>query len=446
MIEAAEAARGNRDELLARMASVFVRREPRLQAGKYVDGLLSDLPRKNGWTLAEHAGDATPDRTQRLLDHAVWDEHAAMGVVADFVVERLGDEFAVVVLDESGQEKTGEHTAGVKRQYVGCAGKVANAVNVVYATYASPRGHALVGARLYLPKEWAGDPDRRERAGVPEAVTFKTKPALAVDLLSDLEAGRRLPPWVTADEVYGRDPALRAFCEQPDRDLGYVLKVPCSFRVALSHRGKVRADRAARLVPANGWNHRPAGTGSKGERSYEWAWIATTSPRHHLLIRRSLHDPTDLAYFHTYVPPGRPVTLPTLVRVAGMRWPVEEDFRTGKGHFGLDHSQVRLYTALSRHLILTMAALAVGAVTASAMRQKTTTLPPAPTSPDDEPPDDPGLIPLTVAETSRLHNLLTRARHTIAHHLHWNLWRRRHQARARWFHQRAQLRRATNGP
>jgi SRSO17 transposase len=444
MIEAAEVAQVNRAELLARMASVFARREPRLQAGKYVDGLLSDLPRKNGWTLAEHAGDATPDRTQRLLDHAVWDEQQAMGVVAGFVVEHLSDPSAVVVLDESGQEKAGKHTAAVKRQYVGCAGKVANAVNIVYATYASPRGHALVGARLYLPQDWADDPDRRERAGVPEAVTFKTKPALGVDLLSDLHTARRLPPWVTADEVYGRDPALRTFCEHPDRNLGYVLEVPSSYRVALPHRGTLRADHAARLVPADGWNHRSAGPGTKGERTYQWAWIATTSPRHHLLIRRDLHDPTDLAYFHTYTPPDRPATLTTLVRVAGMRWPVEEDFRTGKGDFGLDHSQVRLYTALTRHLVLCMAALAIGVVTATNMRQATNTLAPPPTGPHDPPPEDPGLIPLTVAETNRLHNLLTRAWHTITHHLRWTHWRRRHQARARWFHQRARL--AINDP
>jgi hypothetical protein len=146
------------------------------------------------------------------------------------------------------------------------------------------------------------------------------------------------------------------------------------------------------------------------------------------------------------VPEGRPVTLPTLVRVAGMRWPVEEDFRTGKGHFGLDHSQVRLYHALLRHLVLTTAALAICAVTAAATRIRTSTLAPAPTSPYDEPPNDPGLIPLTVAETNRLYNMLTRAWHTITHHLRWNHWRRRHQARARWFHQRARLRRATNGP
>jgi hypothetical protein len=188
------------------------------------------------------------------------------------------------------------------------------------------------------------------------------------------------------------------------------------------------------------------GPGSKGERRYAWAWLATTSPRHHLLVRRSLADPTELAYFYTWVPDGRPITLPTLVRVAGMRWPVEEDFQTGKGHFGLDHSQVRLYTAIRRHIVLTMTALAICAVTASAMRDKTSTLPPEPTHPDDEPPDDPGLIALTVAEVKRLFNLVTRTWRAASHHLHWTLWRRRHQARARWYHQRTRLRRRTSAP
>jgi SRSO17 transposase len=151
MVEAAEAARAHRDELLGRLGRVFARREPRVQAGKYVDGLLSETPRKNGWSLAQRAGDRTPDRMQRLLGHAVWDEHAAMGVVRGFVVEHLAGPDAVAVLDETGQEKKGEHTVGVARQYVGCAGQVANAVNLVYCTYASARGHAHVGTRLYLP-------------------------------------------------------------------------------------------------------------------------------------------------------------------------------------------------------------------------------------------------------------------------------------------------------
>lgn len=300
-------------------------------------------------------------------------------------------------------------------------------------------GHAHVGARLYLPQEWASDPERRERAGVPEAVVFKTKPQLAVDILTDLDTAGVLPPWATGDEVYGRDTTLRAFCE--DRGVGYVLGVPCSFTVALTSRHRARVDQALKLVRAKAWNRASCGQGSKGDRTYAWAWIATASPRHYLLVRRNLKDPADQAYFYCYVPQGRPVTRGTLVKVAGMRWPVEEDFQVSKDHFGLDHSQVRLYTALTRHLVLTMTALAICAVTASAMRDATSTPPPAPTSPDDKPPEDPGLIPLTVAEVKRLLNLLTPTWHGLARHLQWAWWRRRHQARARWFHQRTRLQR-----
>jgi SRSO17 transposase len=442
MVAAGAAARECRDELLARVGVVFARREPRLQAGKYVRALTAEVPRKNGWQIAEWVGDATPDKTQRLLNHAVWDERAAMGVVAGFVAERLGvgeDRLAVVVLDESGQEKKGESTAGVKRQYVGCAGRVSNAVNVVYATLATSRGHALVGARPYLPREWAEDADRRARAGVPEDVVFKTKPALAVDLLTDLHTAGLLPPWATGDEVYGRDKALRGFCER--HGVGYVFGVACSFAVTLTSGRRLRADQALKLVPPNAWNHASCGAGSKGDRTYAWAWIATRSDRHHLLVRRNLTDPTEVAFFSCFVPAGRPATLPALVAVAGRRWPVEEDFQVGKDQFGLDHSQVRLYTALLRHLALTMVALAACAIAAAAMHTLTNTTAPPPNHPDDKPPADPGLIPLTVAEVKRLANLLARTAKRLAHHLRWSWWRRRHQARARWFHHRARLRR-----
>jgi SRSO17 transposase len=442
MVAAGELAGQCRDELLARVGVVFARREPRLQAAKYVRALTADLPRKNGWQIAEWAGDATPDKTQRLLDHAVWDEHAAMGVVAGFVAERLAvsdDALAVVVLDESGQEKKGSSTCGVKRQYVGCAGRVSNAVNVVYATLATHRGHALVGARPYLPREWADDDRRRARAKVPDEVVFKTKPTLATDILADLHAAGLLPPWATGDEVYGRDKTLREFCEQ--HQTGYVFGVPCSFTLTLTSGRRVRADQALKLVPTKAWNLASCGAGSKGDRTYQWAWIATTSQHHHLVVRRNLTDPTDVAFFYAYVPANRPVTLSTLVAIAGRRWPVEEDFQVGKDQFGLDHSQVRLYSALLRHLVLTMIALAACAVTAAELRLATNTLAPPPTHPDEKPPEDPGLIPLTVAEIKRLTNLATRTGQQLAHHLRWSWWRRRHQARARWFHHRTRLRR-----
>jgi SRSO17 transposase len=434
------------DELMVGgLAGCFARVEPRRQARKYVTGLLSDLPHKNCWVLAEQAGDATPDKMQRLLERAAWDASDAMGEVRAFAVRHLGDPAdAVLVLDESGQEKAGCHTAGVKRQYLGCAGRVANGINVVYASYAAPSGHAVVGARLYVPKDWADDRGRRAAAGIPQDLEFATKPALATEIVKQLAAEGRCPPWVTGDEVYGRDAKLRAFLEQ--RRTGYVLKIPCSFRVTLPTGQKIRADHAARLVPARAWPTASAGHGSKGERDYSWAWLATSSARHHLLIRRSLTDPADLAYFCCHVPAGQACSFTTLVRVAGRRWPVEEDFRLGKTDFGLADSQVRRYTALTRHLALAMAALAVCATTAALARSRTSTLAHPPTSPDDPPPEEPGLVPLTVTEIKRVFNLITRAWQTIRHYLHWSWWRRRHQARARWFHHRARLRRQEGSP
>jgi SRSO17 transposase len=434
-----ERAAANLDELHGRLRPCFRRVEPFRQAERYIAALMSDLPRKNGWTIAEHAGDLTPDRTQRLLNHAVWDHDAAMGVIRRYVTEHLADQpLRVAALDESGQEKQGEATAGVQRQYMGCAGRIANGVNTVYCTYATPGGHALVGARIYVPANQLADPDRREQMGIGDEVEFKTKPELAIDLITDLVAERTMPPWCAGDEVYGRSSQLRTFCE--DHEIGYVLRVGCGFHLELAPALRLRADKAVTqwLCDPGAWETR-AVAGSKGERAYAWAWVATTSPRHFLLIRKHLHT-GELAYHYCYMPPGTPATLTTLVQVACLRWPVEEDFEFGKDHFGLDHSQVRRYTALQRHIVLAMAALAVCAVTAAHAKTRAPA-PILPSTPDEQPPDDPGLIALTVAEIKRLFALVTRHIQSDTHHLRWVWWRRRHQARAKWFHHRARLRR-----
>lgn len=443
MVEA-ETVCGHLDGLMGSMGKCFRRWEPRMQARKYVRALMSDLPRKNCWTIAEHAGDATPGRMQHLLERAKWDTMAAMAAVRDFVCEHLDDGEAVAILDESGQEKKGTTTVGVKRQYVGCAGRVSNAINVVYCGFATRAGHALVGARPYLPREWATDPDRRARAGVPEEIVFATKPELGRQILADLHAEGRLPGWVTGDEVYGRDPGLRAWLESDQVSTGYVLGIAKSTRIALSPVTTARADSVLKTLIASDWVIDSCGAGAKGERRYAWAWVGTADPRRHLLIRRSLvpnaKGVRELAFYLCFAPQDRPVTLRTLIKVAGRRWPVEEDFQVGKDAFGLDHSQVRTYPALLRHLVLSMAALAVVAVTTAQARTNDGLAPP-PISPHQAPPADPGLIPLTVTEVKRLVNLLTRTWHSLEHHLHWHTWRRRHQARARWFHYRTRLNR-----
>lgn len=425
--------------LHGRLKPCFARVKPYTQAGKYLSALISDLPRKNGWTIAEHAGDLTPDPTQRLLNHAVWDHDQAQGVVRRYVAEHLSAANLVVgALDESGQEKHGEATAGVKRQYMGCAGRIANGVNTVYCSYATTGGHALIGARIWVPEDQLADPKRRATLGVPQNVTFKTKPRLAQDILADAIADGTMPPWVAGDEVYGRSGPLRTFLQ--DNNIGYVMRVGCAFTVELPSRTQLRADAVVDTYfnAKKRWQVCSV-AGSKGERAYAWAWLATASPQHFLLIRKHLQT-GELAYHYCYVPPEQPVTLMTLVRVACLRWPVEEDFEFSKDHFGLDHSQVRLYTALARHITLTMAALAVCAVTAAQARTRAPQ-PILPASADEQPPADPGLIALTVAEIKRLFILATRRLQSEAHHLHWIWWRRRHEARARWFHHRTRLHR-----
>ncbi|MFD0852492.1 transposase, partial [Actinomadura adrarensis] len=195
---------------------------------------------------------------------------------------------------------------------------------------------------------------------------------LGRQILADLHAEGRLPGWVTGDEVYGRDPNLRAWLESPEVDTGYVLAISASTRIALSPVLTARADSVLKTLMASDWVIDSCGNGSKGERRYAWAWVATTSPRHHLLIRRSLAPNAkgvrELAFYLCFAPEGRPVTLRTLIAVAGRRWPVEEDFQVAKDAFGLDHSQVRTYPALLRHLVLAIAALAVVAVTTAHAR------------------------------------------------------------------------------
>jgi SRSO17 transposase len=430
--------------LLGLLRPCFVRVEPWLQAGKYAAALMSDLPGRNGWTLAERAGDRTPDRMQRLLNRAAWDTFAAMAVVRRFAVTGLDEAarragrrgLAVGAVDETGQVKQGEQTAGVKRHYLGCAGKVANGITTVHLAYVRENtGHALIAARQWIPREQAGDPAKQQIMGLPGDLVFRTKGQLAIDLLTEAFADGIGLDFVCGDEVYGSCTELRGYLEA--RGQGYVLRVPSNFHLTLARGVKLSCKQAAArllLASARGWEVRSAGKGSKGARWYAWAWLATTSPRHYLLIRR--HRITgELAFHYCHVPEGQPLSLSRLIRAAGLRWPAEESFEFGKGCFGLDQSQVRLYTAIARHTVLVMASLAICAVTAALLRRRTGTQAPAPTRPDQPPPADPGMIPLTVPETGRL---LTHPPPPGAAG-HWLDWRRRHQARSAWHHQRTRL-------
>ena len=348
------------------IAGRFRRPEPRRRVLDYLRGLLSPVERKNGWQLTERAGDATPDGVQRLLSTYVWDAGLVRDDLAGYVLEHLADAEAVVAVDETGFLKKGDKSAGVQRQYSGTAGRIENCQIGVFLAYAGARGRTLLDRELYLPQVWVEDQERRREAGVPEDVSFRTKPQLAQLMLERaLESGVPFS-WVAGDEVYGNDRNLRLMLER--EGLSHVVAIKRSEKLwALTEKGprQVRADRLASQVEETGWVRCSSGDGAKGPRVYDWAIVDIRPLRepgrgYWLLCRRSLADPGELAYYVCYGPAG--TTLEELARVAGTRWAIEECFKEAKGQVGLDQYEVRRWDGWYRHITLSMLAQAYLAV------------------------------------------------------------------------------------
>jgi len=346
--------RGPFQEVCRRLTKHFGRIETKQLALDYLQGLLSPVERKNGWQLAEHLGQVNPYRLQHLLDRAVWDADAVRDELRHYVVEHLGSAAGVLVVDETGFLKKGTHSVGVKRQYAGTAGRVENCQIGVFLTYATPQGHTFLDRALYLPQEWADDPERRKQACVPEEIGFATKPQLAQAMLTRaLDAG--VPAaWVTAESVYGDDPALRAFLEA--RGQASVMAIASDQPLPL-WEGGIRALTLASRLPASAWQTLSAGEGTKGPRRYDWAYQGLDAPdksgwSRGLLVRRSLADPSELAYYHVFAPENTPLW--RLVTVAGTRWTVECCFESAKGEVGLDHYEVRRWQGWYRHITLSL--------------------------------------------------------------------------------------------
>ena len=365
------------NEMFALVAGVFAEASSRRRGRAYLLGLLSQAERKNGWTIAELAGDWSPAGMQRLLNFYAWDEDAVRDVLRSYVARHLGDPGAVLAVDETGFLKKGLMSAGVARMYTGTAGRVENCQVGVFAAYVTPDGgRALIDRELYLPEKWTDDRDRCREAGIGDEVGFATKPELARQMIERaVEAGVPFS-WVAGDEVYGGNPKLRGWLEE--QQVAYVMAVKCSEMTAVP-AGGLRADELAALVPKAAWQRLSCADGSKGPRLYDWALIETADAGHWLLARRSLKPgekgQLELAFFRCWSP--RPVTLAELVAVAGARWGVEDCFAEAKNETGLDHYQVRKYRAWYRHATLSMLAHAFLAVTARAMRPQPDGPPPA---------------------------------------------------------------------
>ncbi|MGH2373970.1 MAG: IS701 family transposase [bacterium] len=350
--------------MFALVAGRFAQADSRRRARMYVLGLLSGAERKNSWTLAEQAGDLTPDGMQRLLNFYRWDADAVRDDLRGYVLGHLADPSGVVVADETGFLKKGTKSAGVQRQYSGTAGRIENCQLGVFLTYVSVKGRALIDRELYLPASWIDDRERCAEAGIDPEIEFATKPVLAARMLQRLLDSGAAPGWFTADEAYGDNPGLRAWLQ--DHDLNYVMAVSCDDRFT-TPRGPARADKLAAVAPRKGWQRLSAGAGSKGQRLYDWLLLDPGADTHLLLVRRSISKPTELAYYvcHSHTP----VPVAELVRVAGSRWGVEETFQFAKNETGLDHYQVRKHDAWHRHITLSMLAAAFLAVTAHNERE-----------------------------------------------------------------------------
>jgi SRSO17 transposase len=340
------------------IAPRFRRIEARRRVRAYLGGLLAPVERKNGWQLAENAGDRTPDGMQDFLARMRWDADQVRDDLRGYVVAQLGDSDAVLVLDETGFVKKGSKSVGVQRQYSGTAGRIENCQIGVFLGYASRHGHALIDRALYLPEVWANDPARRGAAGVPETTLFATKPQLGRQMLGRAFAADVPCRWVTGDSVYGADYALRRSIEKNGR--GYVLAVTSRQRLGFKTVADWLED-----VPGNGWQRLSAGDGAKGPRLYDWTWLpygsdAASGWQKGLLIRRKLAQPEAFTFYLTLAPDT--AELSDLVRVAGTRWTIEACFEAAKGEVGLDQYEVRSWTGWHRHITLAMLAHAYLAV------------------------------------------------------------------------------------
>jgi SRSO17 transposase len=395
-----------------------------------VSGLLMELDDHNCWTIAEAAGHRGPHRLQHLLSRAVWDDQQVLDIAAAWAAGHLDDGDAVLIVDETADEKSSADAVGAARQYSGTVGGVALCQVAVTLTYATGRGHALIGRALYLPEARAADEEHRELAGIPEEVPFATKPQLASDLLDHAQSLGIRAAFVAGDEVYGGRELRRSIRQ---RGMGYVLAVRANHTVITGSGRTLTAAAAAGLIPARAWHRMRTGSGTKGTRHYDWAMLQVTSDDtpgghddgHSVLLARRHRYTGQLSFYRCWTP--GPAPLSRLIAIAVARWRIEEDHQLSKQAADLDSGQVIRWRSWHRWTAVCLLAYLYLAVAVAVQRQQEASASP-----------DAGLIPVTVPELLRLLRdvVIPPPRQDRAHRLHWSEWRRRHQHRARQAHQR----------
>jgi len=349
-------------KLMGFIGKCYASVKSRIQAEKYIKGLLGPTERKNGWQLAEANGEKTPYKIQQFLYRAVWSADEVRDCNREYVKEEIGTDEAVLVADETGFLKKGTKSAGVKRQYSGTAGRIENCQVGVFLTYFTPKGFALIDRELYLPEDWINDRERCKAAGIPDSVEFKPKTIMALDMVKSAHKANLPFSWVTADSLYGDCREISMWLESVKK--GYVLAVSGKSYVWRGNNQQRIAD-IMKELPLDGWERLSAGTGSKGERYYDWLKLSINQPsidgwNRCLVVRRSVSKSEEVRAFICFYPEG--TCLQKLVQVAGSRWTVEQSFEESKGEVGLDHYEVRSYTGWYKHITLSCCAHSLLAV------------------------------------------------------------------------------------
>jgi SRSO17 transposase len=425
--------------LHTRLAPYFARPEPRHRSLLYLQGILSDVARKNGWQLAEQAGESRPDGMQRLLTNAVWDENGVRDELRTYVLAHLRDPYAVVAIDETSFPKRGNQSAGVAHQYCGTTKQVENCQVGVFLSYVSSLGHTLLDRELYLPRQWLEDRARCEKAGVPEGVCFQTKCELAKRMMERVHRAQIPVAWVVADTVYGNNLDLRTWLE--DHQYWFALAVASTEQIGvMTAQGRTLmtvTQAEQRFLNEEDWRRFSVKTGTKGPLLFEWACLPILhrwedDGQHWLLIRRIPTHPAEKTYYLVFGPAG--TSLEVMAWAVGRRWCIEEEFENAKD-LGLDQYEVRSFVGWFRHVTLVLLVMAVLTVLCTKERGGSTA-----SSEEVSHQVTPSPIPLTVPEVRRLlgHLLFPLPRSAMAV-LAWSWWRRCQQGRARASHAKQRL-------
>ncbi|MFD5514367.1 IS701 family transposase, partial [Streptomyces sp. NPDC127051] len=348
----------------------FPRRETRQTLRETVEAVLMGLERLNCWTLAEVLGHSGPHRLQHFLSRAVWDHETVRECLASFVVGHLADASAVLVVDETGDEKSSADAVGAARQYSGALGGVGLCRVAVHLTYAGGAGSALIGRALYLTRDRAFGDERRTLAGVPGEVAFATKPQQAALLLARARAQGFPARWVAAGEVCGGR-GLRLSIRE--LGFGYAIAVPATHRVS-TPAGRFATAGVLAKLPRGAWQRMRTGHGTKGDRHYGWAMIeiigddtpAGQAAGHSLLLIRRHRYTRRLSFYRCHS--AHPVALAVLVEVVCIRWRVEEDFQAAKSLTGLDQGQVTCWNSWHRWSLISLIAAALLSVSTALHR------------------------------------------------------------------------------